>query len=133
MQWWPILRLFSTRCLWQKNTEVFRAFSGWRRATAADNETKYETEVAETLENNFYVDDMLKSVSIEEVAIKLMQGVRKICADWGFHRTEFVSSNKHLLVSIPEDEHRKEVLDRDLKFRMLRTEKALGIYWNTGK
>ena len=67
--------------MWQKNTEVFRAFSGGRRATAADNETKYGTEVAETLENNFYVDDMLKSVSIEEVAIKLMQGVRKICAD----------------------------------------------------
>lgn len=48
--------------------------------TAEDNLTKDGTEVTENL-NNFYVHDMLKSVSIEEVAIKLMQGVRKICAD----------------------------------------------------
>ena len=54
------------------------------RKTAADNENKYRSEVAETLRNNFYVDGMLKSVSNEETAIKLMEGVRKICADGGF-------------------------------------------------
>ena len=54
------------------------------RKTAADNENKYRSEVAETLRNNFYVDDMLKSVSNEETAIKLIEGVRKICADGGF-------------------------------------------------
>ena len=54
------------------------------RKTAADNENKYRSEVAETLRNNFYVDGMLKSVSNEETAIKLIEGVRKICADGGF-------------------------------------------------
>ena len=54
------------------------------RKTATDNENKYGSEVAETLRNNFYVDDTLKSVSNEETAIKLIEGVRKICADGGF-------------------------------------------------
>ena len=99
--------------------------------TAADNETKYRAEVLETLRNNFFVDDMLKSVSNEETAIKLMQGVRKICADGGFHLTKFISNNKQVLASIPEDECRKGVLDQDLEFGMLPTENALRIYWNT--
>ena len=99
--------------------------------TAADNETKYRTEVAETLRNKFYVYDMLKSVSNEQSAIKLIQGVRKIFDDGGFHLTKFFSNNKQVLASIPEDERRKGVLEQDLEFGMLPTEKALGIYWNT--
>ena len=99
--------------------------------TAADNEVKYEPEVLETLRSNFYVDDMLKSVADEKTAIKLIQGVGGICADGGFHLTKFISNNKHFLASIPEDERRKGVLDQDLKFGTLPTEKALGIYWNT--
>ena len=101
------------------------------RKTAAYNETKCGTKVAETLRNNFYVDDRLKSVSNEETAIKLIRCVRKICADGGFHLTKFVSYNKQVLASIPEDECRKSVFDQDLEFGMLPTEKAWVIYWNT--
>ena len=61
--------------------------------TTADNENKYGPEVAETLRNNFHVDDMLKSVSNEETAINLMEGVIKICAEGGFCLTKFVSNN----------------------------------------
>ena len=94
--------------------------------SGADNETKYGTEVAENLRNNFYVDDMLKSVSNEETAIKLIQGVRKIRAGGNFHLTKFVSNNKCC-----DSEQRNGVLDQDLNFGMLPTEKTLGIYWNT--
>ena len=77
------------------------------------------------------MDDLLKSVSNEETAIKLIQGVRKILADGGFHITKFVSNNKQVLASIPEDERRKGVLDQELEFGMLPTEKVLSNYWNT--
>ena len=87
--------------------------------------------IAKTCRNNFYVDDLLKSVSNEETAIKVIQGVRKIFANEGFHITKFVSNDKQVLASIPEDERRKCVLDQDLEFGMLPTEKVLGIYWNT--
>ena len=88
--------------------------------TAADNETKYRTEVAKILRNSFYLDGMLKSVSNEETAIKMMQGVEKTCADGDFHLTKFISNSKYVLPSIPEDERRKGVLE-DLKFGMLPT------------
>ena len=42
-----------------------------------------------------------------------------------------MSNNKQVLASIPEEERRKGVLDQDLEFGMLPTEKALGVYWNT--
>ena len=70
-------------------------------------------------------------MSNEETAIKLIEGAKKICADGVFHLTKFVSSNKQVLASIPEEKRRKGVLDQDLEFGMLPTEKALGIYWNT--
>ena len=91
----------------------------------ANKENKYGVEVAETLRNNFYVD-VLKSVSNEETTIKLMEGVRKIYANGSFHLTKFVSNNKQVLASIPEDERRKGILDQDLEFGMLRTEKGIG-------
>ena len=74
---------------------------------------------------------MLKSVSNEEVSSKLIQGVRKMCADGGFHLTQFVSNNKLVLASVPEDEFIKGVLDQDVKFGVLPTEKIFGICWNT--
>ena len=71
---------------------------------------------------------MLRFVSNEETPIKLIQDVRKICADGGFHLTKFSSNNKQILASIPGDERRKGVLDQDLKFGMLPTENALDTY-----
>ena len=43
----------------------------------------------------------------------------------------FVSNNKQVLPSILEHELREGVLDQDLKFGTLSSEKALSIYWNT--
>ena len=42
--------------------------------TADDNENNYETEVANTLRRNFYVDDVLKSATTEDKAINLVCG-----------------------------------------------------------
>ena len=36
------------------------------RRTARDNEVKYDPEVSETLRNNFYVDDLFKSVKMKK-------------------------------------------------------------------
>ena len=77
------------------------------RKTAADNENKY--------------------VSNEATAIKLIEVVRKICADGGFYLTKFVSNKKQVLGYIPEEECRKGIFDQDLELGMLPTEKVLGI------
>ena len=64
---------------------VFRGVSSgacshypWRR-TAIENENKYSKDAAETLENNFYVDDMLKSVENEDKTITFMKDMKLMC------------------------------------------------------
>ena len=49
------------------------------KRNAKKNEKKYGTETARTLRGNFYVDDLLKSVNSQDVAIKLIINVRSMC------------------------------------------------------
>ena len=103
------------------------------RRTARDNEVKYDPEVVETLGSNFYVDDFLKSVKDEEIAVTLMKDVKALCAEGefhltkfvGFHLTKFVSNSKHVLISTPEG-GRKGLQDQELRLGALLSEKALG-------
>ena len=72
------------------------------KRTAKEKEKKYGTETAHTLRENFYVDDLLKSVNSEDDAIKLIKDVRSMCSEGGFNLTKFVSNSKEVLHSIPE-------------------------------
>ena len=51
-----------------------------------------------------------------------------MCKSGGFHLTKFISNNKELLLSVPENQ-RMGVKDQDLSGD-LPNEKALGICWN---
>ena len=48
------------------------------------------------LKNNFYVDDILKSVENEDKAITLMKDVKLMCQEGGFNLTKFASSSKRV-------------------------------------
>ena len=69
--------------------------------TADDNKLKYGLEAVDTLKNNFYVYDMMKSVASVAEAITLVKNVRGMCRAAGFGLTKFVSNSKELLMSIP--------------------------------
>ena len=56
------------------------------KRTAKENGTKYGTETACTLRENFY-KDLLKSVNSEDDAIKLIMNVRSISNEGGFNLT----------------------------------------------
>ena len=102
------------------------------RRTAVDNAPNYDTEVAETLLHNFYVDDLLKSVESEEIAIQLIKDFRKMCGEGGFNLTKFICIRKAVLQSFPECHQRSGVKNADLD-GSLQVERALGIYWNIDK
>ena len=69
------------------------------KKTADDNKLKYGLEAADTLNKNFYVDDMLKSVASVTEAITLVKNVRGMCRAVGFRLTKSVSNSKELLMS----------------------------------
>ena len=100
------------------------------KKTAVDGETKFGKETTETLQNNFYVDDLLKSVDDEDEAIKLIKEVKAICASGRFRLTKFLCNSKKVLKSISEDDRRAGVNDKDLVSKVP-SENILGVYWNT--
>ena len=99
------------------------------KITAKDNTDRYGQEVAEVVKSNFYVDDLLKSVDDPKTAMILVNNVVDMCKSGGFHLTKFISNNRELLMSIPEDRRRNGVKNADL-IDDLPTEKVLGIQWN---
>ena len=76
------------------------------KRTAIENELIYGKKAAETLRNNFYVDNLWKPVEDEDNAIHLIKKVRSMCLECGFNLTKFCSNSIRVLLSIPE-EHRK--------------------------
>ena len=66
------------------------------------DETKYLSDIADTLKKNFYVDDLLKSLKDIDPAARLVRDVINICADGGFCLKKFVSNKVEVLEQIPE-------------------------------
>ena len=99
------------------------------KRTATDNADQYGQEVEEVVGSNFYVGDILKSVDDPKTAMIRVKNVVGMCKGGGFHLTKFVSNNRELLISIPEDQRRNSVKNADL-IGDIPTEKALGIQWN---
>ena len=74
------------------------------KKTADDCEEKHCSLVAETLRRNFYVDDCLRSVESEEVAVDLIKGLRESCTDGGLRMTKFTCNSRNVIESVPEQE-----------------------------
>ena len=79
------------------------------KRTADDHEEEFGSDIADTLRNNFYVDDMLKSVPTDEKAIEVVQGTKAMCKKGGFKLTKFVSNSRKVLESVPEEDRAKEI------------------------
>lgn len=82
--------------------------------TAKDNEDKFGKEAAESVRNDFYVDDCLKSLKTEEEAVEHVQQLRDLLACGDFRLTKWLSNRRKVLDSIPTAERAKEVQALDL-------------------
>ena len=98
------------------------------RRTADDCEAQFGLEVAKTIRRNFYVDDMLKSVSEVATAKALVAGLQAGCASGGFNLTKIVSNSREVLDSIAVEHRAPSVANLDLLNR-LPIERALGCQW----
>ena len=99
------------------------------KRTANDNVEKFGFEASEVVRDNFYVDDLLKSVDDLEKAKTIVKNVISVCKSGGFHLIKFISNDNELLMSIPEEQRRTGVKNKDL-CEELPVEKALGMQWN---
>ena len=100
------------------------------KRTSIDGEDQFGKAATKTLQDNFYVDDLLKSLDNEKEAIKLIKNVKAMCESGGFKLTKFLSNSKQVLQSIDEADRRQGVKDKDL-MSDLPAEQALEVLWDT--
>ena len=108
--WWPDGNLDSSLCEYEMCVHLFGANSSAScanfalRRTAVDNEYKFGIDAKDALFDNFYVDDILKSVSDSDTAIKLASNIQGMCSSGGFHLTKFTSNDAKFISSMPDKE-----------------------------
>lgn len=98
------------------------------RKTAKDNSATFPPDVVETVNKNFYVDDCLKSVESESMAIKLVPKLSELLMKGGFHLTKWLCNSPKVLATIPASERASSV--KELDCEDMPTERALGVRWN---
>ena len=131
--WWPEGNLQSPLQDYRMKVHLFGAKSSPACANfalkqaAADNKDEFDSQVIDTISNNFYVDDCLKSTPTEGSALKLVQDLTTVCEKGGFHLTKWVSNSKLVIDTIPEEERSQTTKNLDLEEDV--QQKALGMWW----
>ena len=70
------------------------------KITIIENKEKFDEEAAQALQNNFFVDNLLKSVENEDMLVQLIKKVTGMCHEGDFNLTKFTSNSKRVLQSI---------------------------------
>ena len=104
--------------------------SNYALKRTVDYQIDFGEDVPKTLQNIFYVDDMLKSSPDLETAIDLISIVRGLCGTGGFDLTKFASNNVEVMQAIPDEHVRKNVNLKQLQKSKSQSENALGLVWN---
>ena len=92
-----LVHLFGGR--WSPSTLNFAL-----QKTADDNKDLFDAELCEDCVQEFYVDDLLKSVKTVEDAKKLYEQLTLMLASGGFHLTKWICNNCEVLDVIPQSE-----------------------------
>ena len=66
------------------------------------------------MKNNFYVDNLLKSIENEDMVVHLIEKVIGMSHEGDFNLTKFASNIKRVVQSIPDKIIRFSVKDKDL-------------------
>lgn len=103
------------------------------RRTAEDHKDVASPDAFQTVLRNFYVDDCLRSVASEYVAVTLVSDLRDLCSSGGFTLTKWTSNSRNVLLSIPEEHRASEVKDLDLRRDALPVKRTLGVQWDKEK
>ena len=89
----------------------------------------FGNDVVTSVERNFYVDDLLKSVNNTEVGIRVSTELRDILSRGGFRLAKWLSNSAEVMSSIPESEKAKASQKVSIDGNS-QLERALGLQWS---
>lgn len=79
---------------------------------ADDNQADFPAEVIQTVKENFYVDDCLKSLESEEEAVSMVKHLTMLCQRGGFTLTKWISNSRAVLQALPDEHRAKDMKER---------------------
>ena len=114
------------------NIHLFRkvdspCIANWALRKSGKDSTE---DVKFVLNNNFYMDGYLKSMSNEKV-ISLTCEVVSVLKIHGFNLKKFISNSEKVLQSLPQTTYNQKCVN--LEFSLPTSERALGLIWNIQK
>ncbi|XP_013856311.1 uncharacterized protein LOC106512189, partial [Austrofundulus limnaeus] len=101
------------------------------RKTAEDNHSNFSADVVLTVNKNFYMDDLLKSLPSEESAVTMAEDLIAICSRGGFTLTQWISNSREVLQCIPGELRSQTLCELNLDSDELPLDRALGLQWCT--
>ena len=99
--------------------------------TDDDNQSEFSAEVSQSVKQNFYVDDLLKSSATEEEAIQMMRDLIALCQKGGFMLEKWISNSCVVLQAVAEEHRAKDLKELDLDRDKLPVERK--VYSNVWK
>ena len=132
--WWPNGNLQAEPEEYRMKKHIFGATSSptcanfCLKKTATLNQADFDTETVRTVIKNMYVDDLMKSVNTNDLAIRLVNQLREILAKGGFRLRKWLSNNRKVLEEIPESDRADSL--KNLESENLPTANALGLKWD---
>ena len=132
--WWPGGDLDQPLKEFQMCVHVFGATSSPACANfalrrTADDNPSYSSEARDTLKQNFYVDDCLKSISAKSSAKKLVTEIDALCTEGGFNLTQYLSNEADILEPIARSKWSDTIKGAEICGDE-RIERTLGVIWH---
>ena len=133
--WWPNGDLDGDLVEYRMKVHMFGAVSSPSCANyvlrkIGENCVEESPEVAEAINNSFYVDDMLKAFPSEEEAIQTSLRIKDTLLAGGFNLTKWTSNSRRLIEAIDPEDRSKEIKKLDIDYDSLPVERALGVTWD---
>ena len=113
--WWPSGDMSQTSEVCRMNVHLFggtwcpSCCSFALHKTSGDNEQDFMKDTVNTVMRNFYVDDCLKSVEDEAMAVRITQELISLLKKGGFRLIKFMSNSRLVRESVPEDDRAQGV------------------------
>lgn len=98
--------------------------------TASEFKQKYPAVAAQSIMENFYVDDMCAGSNTSEDGLALYKNVRAMLAERRFNLTKWVSNDRELLEQIPIEQRAPSLAAVDLHESEIPGERSLGLLWD---
>lgn len=133
--WWPAGDIEQSHVEYRMKVHPFGATSSPScacyalRKTAEDNSQNIAPEVISAVCNNFYVDDLLKSLTSEREAVIMVKKIIELCQRGGFKLNKWMSNSHQVSCNISQEHRSKNMHELGLDRDKLPFERALGLYW----